>query len=58
MVEYTVKYHADSFFVQIAAYICEILICTQAGINLCIIPGIVSMCVRLKYRRKINGIGP
>ena len=31
---------------------------TQAGINLCIISGIVSMCVRRKYRRKINGIGP
>jgi len=35
----------------------KVFIRTESGIDLCIIPGIVTVCVRLKDRGKIDGIG-
>ena len=57
MIEYTIQYNFDAFFVKIVTDCGKVFIRTESGIDLCIIPGIVTVCVRLKDRGKIDGVG-
>ncbi len=54
----SVQDDADAFFVEICTDPGKVFIRSQTGVDPAVIPGIVSMCVGLKYRRKIDGVRP
>ena len=56
MVEHTVQHDFDTVLVQSITNLFKILIGSQPHIDFSVIPGVITMCVRFKYGRKIDGI--
>ena len=54
VIEHTVKDHADPRRMQRIAHLFEVLIGTQPAVDLFIVPRVVSVRIRLKYRAEID----
>ena len=50
MVENTVQHHPDSLFMEFTAQIRKVFVRSQSAVNLCLIPVIVTVRIRFKYR--------
>ena len=58
MIEHTVKDNADTRLVKGFAHLPQIFIVSQPAVQLQIIPGVISMGIRLKKRAEIHRIDP
>jgi hypothetical protein len=58
VVEDTVQDNADPVFMQLSADLFKILVGAQADIDLFIIPGVITVRVRLKQRTEVHCIDP
>ena len=56
VIKHTVKHHTNTCFVKCCAHVGKVLIRSQAHIDFLIITRIVTMPIRLKYRREVHGI--
>ncbi len=50
MIEHTVQHHFDSIVMKVLTYFLEILIGSQPAVNGMIVPRIITVRIRLKYR--------
>ena len=56
MVEYPIQHNTKPCVVERLAYLCEIAVGTQAGVQMEVIPGIIAVAVAVKHRIEQNGV--